>query len=183
MITDSSKDTDRIPSQLAFDEAKEKDLLVMVPSDHELVLDLDTPEQIKHFLEKWPIWSSNNRLLNYRDIRWTQSKTGGVHVWIWLKTPQKLLDRLLLQLVLGSDRTREYISWIRVGQNDPHPTLSLEANPVNFRPIKELTVASVTKGQIRTPTPKQPVRSTASSVRVPRSTVTRQPRSGLSVHE
>lgn len=57
---------------------------------------------------------------------YTRSKSGNTHVSITLLKPMSQIERLFLQTALGSDPVRELLSWGRVRNGCPYPTLFFE---------------------------------------------------------
>jgi hypothetical protein len=114
-----------IRSDIAYKEAKEKGLQIVLPDEHTLQIDIDSKEAFSlferriSFLEKW-----------YDDIDFkiTTSLSGlpNRHIYITMSIPITPLERVFLQLFLGSDSTREFLSFKRIEINDPHPTLFFE---------------------------------------------------------
>ena len=116
--------TAHFSSEVAFKEAEEKGVVVVLPDDFELQIDIDTAENYELFLlrikylEKW-------FNLTYKQ---KSSKTGGDHRHICIRLTETIssLERIFLQLYLGSDSKREFLSLIRIKNDDPHPTLFFE---------------------------------------------------------
>ena len=54
------------------------------------------------------------------------------HVVVKLGREVTQMERILLQSVLGSDRKREALSWVRLVNNDPDPTLFYEKKPLQL---------------------------------------------------
>jgi len=42
------------------------------------------------------------------------------------------MERILIQAFLGSDLKREALSWVRIVNNDPNPTLFFEKKPLQL---------------------------------------------------
>jgi hypothetical protein len=99
----------------------------------ELQIDLDRPRAripkrlLRLVDEHYPI----------RTIQYSRSKSGNTHVSIRVETPiiggipgfhRSLpgLERLFLQVCLGSDPVRELLSWGRARNGAPYPTLFFE---------------------------------------------------------
>lgn len=122
-IPDTSKG---ISSQLAYDLALNNDCEVVTPSDLELQIDCDTKSDFSLFKRQV------KRLTEFSDIihTWTdvKSRNGNVHVLVTLRRPLPVVERIMLQACLGSDRTREILSYARVLQGDPNPVLLLRPN-------------------------------------------------------
>ena len=113
-----------LESEHAIAKAAEKNLAVVFPRENELFLDFDSKEHVAAFFEQF------NRLTGFVPIlklTMTPSETPD-HYHAVLKLTISVTDteRILLQACLGSDRTRELLSFARVLKKDPHPTLFLE---------------------------------------------------------
>jgi hypothetical protein len=107
--------------------ASAKGCRVVYPTPRELQLDLDDASQLKYFWAQW------NRL--YRAgadhammIDWDSvplvldsSTKGHFHVIVKLSQPLDVPERILLQALLGSDRTREMLNFRRWLQGMDNP--------------------------------------------------------------
>lgn len=120
-----------IPTDLTDDNlttckkyAKENDLRIVVPTARELFIDIDSEEDYKIFSKQFYLLTQFG--LVYKDYRLTTSKSGNKHVVVTLLNPITPTERILLQAVLGSDRTRELLSYIRIRKGDPTPTIFFE---------------------------------------------------------
>lgn len=92
-------------------EAEKLGLIAIVPTDSELQIDLDREYSVedeilkvvyKHDFEGHFIAESN-----------TKSKSGFTHTYIKLSSELPMIERIALQLILGSDRKRELFNYIR----------------------------------------------------------------------
>jgi hypothetical protein len=96
---------------------------IYFPEDNDVCIDIDNKESLDTFeriLEKMVI----KTLYSVPTYKTYNSTTPG-HMHIIVKWPWKLtpVERILIQLLLGSDPTRELLSTIRVWDKDDHPTL------------------------------------------------------------
>ncbi len=116
-------------SQRAVDEAAKLGLDVVYPKDNELQLDIDNDESFAQF-EK--LRDVVNHYWNILDVEIHPSKSGlpKRHVTITTNTTLNVLDRILIQACLGSDRTRELLNYLQVLNGDAHPVLFLELKSV-----------------------------------------------------
>lgn len=99
-------------------KAAELGLDVYRPAPNEVLLDWDDPENDEHAYDK------NLALLNEAmpnvdgaflvETKRTTSKSGGTHVYLRCERDLSDLERTLLQAILGSDRTRETLGFIRI---------------------------------------------------------------------
>ena len=120
---------DGLSSKAAFEEAATKGLMVVLPDEFSLQVDIDNQENFVLF---------NNRLdylKNWYDLKYkkTPSKKGGehLHITVCLDKVINPLERIFLQLYLGSDSTREFLSFQRIKNKDPNPTLFFEVKSLD----------------------------------------------------
>lgn len=107
-------------SEEAMAIAKQKGIRVVLPKKNELLVDLDSYDAKEKFLK-------NASLLRVSDFDLKPSKTPGhYHATVRWFRPVTTQERIMLQLLLGSDSTRETHSYIRLGEGDPNPTLFFE---------------------------------------------------------
>jgi hypothetical protein len=112
--------------EVAIQEAIEKGLNVVYPKNNELLLDIDTEEQIDLFEERFEY------IQKYFDctyeVKNSQSGYPHCHIYVTFDENTKLneLERIFLQLFLGSDPIRELLSYLRWNNGDVSPTLLLE---------------------------------------------------------
>ena len=97
---------------ITFDPAK----------DNQLQIDIDRPgARIKRRLLRLV-----EEHVKIESVRYSRSKSGNTHCRITLREPLSDTERILLQLALGSDPVRELLSWGRVRNGCPYPTLFFE---------------------------------------------------------
>jgi hypothetical protein len=124
-------------SLTAYEKAEQNGQVVVVPRNNELFVDLDTEESITLFKERI------KEISRYVGIKYSllPSKSGNKHGYVELdRNINSDYERLFLQLLLGSDPIRELLSWGRVVNNDPTPTLFFENSiPANI-PYEEVKV-------------------------------------------
>ena len=111
--------------QQYVDRVKKEGFTIYYPEPNELLLDIDSEENFNHFKE---MFNRFNDELPY-DLMWLRrkvydSKTPG-HKHISVKFPWNLTDheRILYQVLLGSDPVREMLSVFRIWNGDSNPTL------------------------------------------------------------
>ena len=121
------KDTDYtsdISSDVAYKEAKEKGLKVVLPDEFTLQIDIDNEASFSVFKDKIEY------LARWYDFEYkvniSFSGKPHRHIYVTMLIPITPLERIFLQLFLGSDPTREFSSFRRIKENDLHPTLFLE---------------------------------------------------------
>lgn len=125
-----SYDFKDIQSSHAYAEAESKCSTVRLPKPTELFIDLDSEEDKTWFYLN--IGKVREQMGNV-DIEWISSPSGDpghAHVIVTLSREVSEMERILLQAILGSDRKREALSWVRLVNNDPSPTLFYEKKPL-----------------------------------------------------
>lgn len=113
-------------SERAEQEAAEKGLVVIFPKENELQLDIDSAEAYETFDKNLKVL---RQMFPVAEIIETGSRSGGARKHIIVRLKQVVIsneERILLQACLGSDCTRELLSYFRVLRRDPHPTLFFE---------------------------------------------------------
>jgi len=110
----------------AVDKAKSKGKKIIIPKDDELQIDIDTTRQYGIF--KLNIKELNEFFHSVWKIREYQSPRGPDHRHIYIRLDDNIKDteRAFLQLFLGSDPVREYLSMCLIKIGDPHPILMFE---------------------------------------------------------
>jgi hypothetical protein len=101
-----------------------------VPSDSKtLQLDIDSEQDLVHF-HKSLVWFScicEEHGIIIRAMSEKRSrKRGHWHVTIKLGSRLRIMERIGLQAILGSDRTRELCNWERFRCKSSHPILFIE---------------------------------------------------------
>lgn len=91
---------------------------VVVREPNQLLLDLDTMEQVKQY-EKYA--SNFEPLVRSELSRW-DSKDGGLHVIVELFGDISPLEAIAIQAMLGSDPMREFLNLIRLHQGVEEPS-------------------------------------------------------------
>lgn len=114
-------------SENAIRKAELQNLEVMFPTSHELFIDLDNEISFQMFTRQLQIFQ---KFID-SDIEWevAPSRSGlpKRHATVWLSRPVKdEVERILFQVLLGSDRVREMLGYVQATSGDPHPTLFLE---------------------------------------------------------
>ena len=112
-------------SQRAIDLAVNDGLNAIFPKDTELQIDIDNEHSFQMFEKQRLIL---NRFVPIKDIKIEPSRSGlpKRHITVTLFDSITQIERLALQAMLGSDRVRELLGYVRHKNNDPHPTLFLE---------------------------------------------------------
>lgn len=117
-------DFNTIKSSLAFVEAESKNSIVVLPKENELFLDIDDLAGRNTFLRNKTKFSMH--VATIEDYTETTSRGGNTHIVVKLGHNIDPQQRIIYQVLLGSDRIREMLSWIRLINEDPNPTLFFE---------------------------------------------------------
>jgi hypothetical protein len=123
-------DFQTIKSEKAFRDADAKGCIVVLPNPGELLIDIDSEEGANTYARN--IGKFEDHIAQIIAGSYMKSQSGGewnYHYTIILNRDVTPLERILFQLMLGSDRTRETLSYIRLLNNDPNPTLFFEKKP------------------------------------------------------
>lgn len=113
-----------IQSSTAYREAKDDGCIVVLPEDNQLLIDIDSPEAQAVYdknIENFHLHIAN---VVYEDRK--VSRSGNKHIYVTLDRNIDATERVLFQSFLGSDQTRELLSFIRILNEDEHPTLFIE---------------------------------------------------------
>jgi hypothetical protein len=92
-------------------KAAAKGCFVQYADDHTLQLDIDNSEDFEFFLKQVKILREHVDYLP-EEFSMLLSSGGNRHIIIKLKRPIEARERILLQACLGSDRTRELLSYL-----------------------------------------------------------------------
>lgn len=106
-------------------EAAEKRLIVRIPHNDELLIDIDSDADLAVWDRNYCVVDEMFGIDTY-DIKPSRNKEQGKHIYVKLAQPITPLERVLLQAILGSDLKREALSLWRIRNNDPDPTLFFE---------------------------------------------------------
>lgn len=119
-----------ITSSNAYAEAESRGCCVKTPAADELFIDIDDTDG--------SVWFHLNigkvhEQISVVNTDWLPSPSGDpIHQHVVVKLGRDItpMERILLQAVLGSDRKREALSWVRLVNNDPNPTMFYEKKPL-----------------------------------------------------
>lgn len=120
-------DFSTIKSELAYKYAAQHNLDVILPQPNELFLDLDSAAHWAAYAFNLPKFALH--IAGQLNEKVTASKSGDEnrrHVVLTLDKDVTPLERIMFQLMLGSDSKRELLSYIRFINDDPNPTLFYE---------------------------------------------------------
>lgn len=105
-----------------WDEADRRKLKVFIPDDRLLTVDLDDQkklnEQVLEIIQRY-------RAIPPEMILKTKSQNGGTHVYLKLDHGHDLVDRICMQLALGSDPVREALAFTRTLYSSNRTPLTL----------------------------------------------------------
>jgi len=115
-----------ISSEEAYKKAEREGKKVVLPDEYTLQIDIDTKEAYELMVNRlvdltmWDYWP----IIEKDEV----SFTGEPHRHVYIRVAKKLeiLERIALQMYLGSDSKRELLSIIRYTMNDPAPTKFFE---------------------------------------------------------
>lgn len=111
-------------SDFAYAEAKKEGNVVVLPEENQLLIDIDSPEA-EAVYKKNKARFHNHFACIINEVR-KPSRSGNTHIYVTLDRNIDAHERVLYQLFLGSDQTREMLSQVRIENDDPHPTLFIE---------------------------------------------------------
>jgi hypothetical protein len=121
-----------IASANAYAEAEAAGCVVKIPSPNELFIDIDDKDSAMWFcLNVGKI----NEQVGVKDTHRAPSPSGKPeheHIVLTLVRDVTDMERIAMQSFLGSDRKREALSWVRLVNNDPNPTLFYEKKPLEL---------------------------------------------------
>jgi acyl carrier protein len=113
-------------TKMLKDAGQEDDFVVVVADANTLQIDLDEPENVAFFNERYAWMQKEIPELDLTDIYYTRSKSMRWHVTITLKTCLTTPERILLQALLGSDSMRETMSYLNFKRGHVNSILLLE---------------------------------------------------------
>jgi hypothetical protein len=122
-------DFETIKSANAFAYAKAKGFQVVTPEDDELQLDIDGPEALAvYHKNKLKFEMHIGKILNETIVPSRSGDPDKVHITLKAEAIRchDVCERIAMQAFLGSDPTRELLSYIRWVNDDPNPTLFYE---------------------------------------------------------
>ena len=121
--SEQSYDFLTIKSSHAFKEAELQGNVVVLPEDNQLLIDIDSPEAEAVYNKNKPKFTLHIAEIIKEERK--VSRNGNTHIYATLDQNIDADERILFQLFLGSDQTRELLSYVRVINGD-HPTLFIE---------------------------------------------------------
>ncbi|MGD2065674.1 MAG: hypothetical protein PVI43_00710 [Candidatus Bathyarchaeota archaeon] len=110
----------------AVEKAKSKGKIVIEPLENELQIDIDSKEQYILFATRMKELNENFHCIFHSKELPSQGGDWRKHIYLKLAVDTPILERTALQLFLGSDPVKEYLSLCLVQIGDPHPILMFE---------------------------------------------------------
>jgi hypothetical protein len=109
---------------LAEDAAKTKGLRIVLPRDCELFVDIDSAHDLAVFEKAIDIVKEHAQVVDWVKNPSPSGKPHHFHITVSLGIPVKdAFERIMLQTLLGSDRTHELLSWRTAVQGGENPSL------------------------------------------------------------
>jgi hypothetical protein len=105
-------------------------LEVVLPESNEVFLDMDDDESYKVFNRNREIIE---RFLKITHVKETTSRNGNKHIYVGFERDLSMLERLVIQAVLGSDRRCVGHQMRKMLEGDPNPVLFFEKAPAPKR--------------------------------------------------
>lgn len=118
-------------SEEAFSKAKARGLVALAPKPNELFVDIDDEQSMEAFALRRAIFDRHILPLPglVEAVPSKSGRPGKFHITLQLERDITDLERVLFQLMLGSDPVRELLSYRRILNGDPHATLFFELPP------------------------------------------------------
>ena len=121
-------DLDEPNSQRTIEEAEANNLVVVFPTAHQLQIDIDSNRAFDVYFAMKPLLEKYYGVRK-QTIAYSRSGAPKRHITVELFRTVSNEERILLQVLMGSDRVREFLGLIQLNQGDPHPVLFLEKKP------------------------------------------------------
>lgn len=100
--------------------AAELGLEYVTPGPYDVFLDIDDIPSGAHMQRMFDLLRKNK--IEFTEMKRTTSKSGNTHVYIRFTRAVGDIERIALQACMGSDRTRELLSVLRIWANTTRPT-------------------------------------------------------------
>lgn len=117
----------RVPywsDEYMYKKAAEQNLDVELATDTTLFLDIDSEEAFAYFEQQLAVYDSLDIVdYDYYVVRPSKSGLPKRHITVYLFEPLPLVERILLQAVLGSDRKRELLAYVGSKSGQEHPVV------------------------------------------------------------
>lgn len=126
MSGDTKKSCPETNSEEAIKWAAENGLRVVLPTEYQLLIDIDSLADRAVFTVNFDLIDSAYGVASVEETRSRSGRPGKTHIVVTLKKPIDPVERIALQAVLGSDLRREAHSLRRVHAGEERPTLFFE---------------------------------------------------------
>ena len=127
MSGDTKKSCPALNSEDAIAWASANNLKVVLPTEFQLLIDIDSQNDRETFDQNFDLVDSIYGVVDSVETRSRSGDSAKSHIVLTLKTPLKsTTERVALQAVLGSDRRREAHSLQRIFLGEKNPTLFFE---------------------------------------------------------
>lgn len=113
-------------SKDAHEIAQKNGWRVVVPENNQLQLDIDDNHSYQIWAKHRNVIEKSLKITKVVETPSKSGKPGRCHITVDLDVTLKPDERIVLQALLGSDRTREILSWVNLKRNDESPTLFYE---------------------------------------------------------
>jgi len=121
-------DLDEPNSDRAIKEAEDNNLEVIFPAENQLLIDIDSDRAFDVYIAMKPLLEKYYGIREEK-VAYSRSGTPKRHITVDLFRTITNEERITLQVMMGSDRVREFLGLIQLGNGDPHPVLFLEKKP------------------------------------------------------
>lgn len=110
--------------EFAKQKAERLNCDILYSDDKTLLLDIDSDDDMDFYNQQMDMLIDSNLLTPWYDhAEHLRSKSGKRHIVIHLKLALPLLQRIMLQALLGSDRRRELLTWMGSLKGQQNPCL------------------------------------------------------------
>lgn len=127
---DNRRDYPIDTTSTAINKAKGEGLLPVIPRDDMVMLDFDQPTPPDDLIDRLQMV---DRFFNITRVTTTTSKSGNVHVYVWMLEPLHEVTRVALQAILGSDWKKEALSLGRLKTHGPGAVVLFEVPGVEHK--------------------------------------------------
>lgn len=122
-------------SETAFKQAESDKLDVVIPTKHQIQIDIDGPLGSLTYARNFDKFAKFYHVVDCLKSPSKSGAEGREHITLTLEEEVGPKERLILQAFLGSDLTREFLGLQRIKTGDGVPTLFLEKHT---EPVKEI---------------------------------------------
>lgn len=119
-----------LSSESAFEQAEKTGKKVVLPEPNQLLIDIDDEAALKNYITLEGLLERHWGVEAAVKTPSPSGRAGRFHVTVTLDRTVTPLERIALQLAMGSDRKREILSLARLEHGDEHPTLFFEKKDV-----------------------------------------------------